>query len=428
MSTEIKDKPRNKGNKGKRTGSIFKRVERNERGKVSRTYYEVRRRYTDATGREREKKRRVETYADALDAERDIKDEIKREMAAPKEPEPERTFGDLAAYYKKEYLVAPHYVSGTKVAGLRSHEKLLTPFNVLVEHFGEKPLRSITYEHLRAFKKLRLATPTRPTKREPHGHQRSLAGVNRELELMRRMLRVGLHRRWLAEHPFTAGDPLINKDDEVKRMRILTHDEERRLLAACGARTVNYKWRGRDMTMEDDGEARRHLRPALILSLDTAARHGEEFELVWRDVDLDNRIITINSLISKTGRERIIPITDRLYNELTKLWESSEKDPDKRVMPHREVKRAFRKACEHAGIVGYRWHDNRHTGTVWMLEAGIPGEKVMKITGHDQLKTFLRYLNMNVETAQSAAALLNARREALDAEAAKEGERQEAVH
>lgn len=121
-------------------------------------------------------------------------------------------------------------------------------------------------------------------------------------------------------------------------------------------------------------------------------------------------------MISKTGQERIVPVTDRLYDELVKLWEASDKAPGARIIPYKDVKREFKNALKHAGIDGYRWHDNRHMGTVWMLEAGIPGEKVMKITGHTQLKTFLRYLNMNVETAQSAAVLLNARRAAPDSQ------------
>ncbi len=65
--------------------------------------------------------------------------------------------------------------------------------------------------------------------------------------------------------------------------------------------------------MRADGAQRTHLRPALILSIDTAARHGEEFELVWSDVDFEHKIITIRSMISKTGQERIVPVTDRLY-------------------------------------------------------------------------------------------------------------------
>jgi hypothetical protein len=57
--------------------------------------------------------------------------------------------------------------------------------------------------------------------------------VNRELALLRRMLNVAMREGWLMRNPFTAGDPLICLADERKRERILTREEEARLLGAC---------------------------------------------------------------------------------------------------------------------------------------------------------------------------------------------------
>jgi hypothetical protein len=42
-----------------------------------------------------------------------------------------------------------------------------------------------------------------------------------------------------------------------------------------------------------------------------------------------------------------------------------------------------------------------------MIASGSPHTEVMKITGHTQLKTFLRYLNITPETAPSVASRLN---------------------
>jgi hypothetical protein len=38
-----------------------------------------------------------------------------------------------------------------------------------------------------------------------------------------------------------------------------------------------------------------------------------------------------------------------------------------------------------------------------MIASGSPHTEVMKITGHTQLKTFLRYLNITTETASRVA-------------------------
>jgi len=42
-----------------------------------------------------------------------------------------------------------------------------------------------------------------------------------------------------------------------------------------------------------------------------------------------------------------------------------------------------------------------------MIASGSPHTEVMKITGHTQLKTFLRYLNITPETAKSVASRLD---------------------
>jgi integrase len=415
--------------KGSQDGSVYKRQEKRVtyKGK-KRTEVEIwqwysRVRYIGLDGLEHEKKRRANpnNYAQACELKRKITKEIEEELNKPTEETVEHTFSELSKHYKEEYLIPPLYVGGVKVAGLRSHKKQQTFFNPLVKHFSDTPLKEITYEVIRKYKNKRLATPVvikrkdRKTKREwADTRQRSLAAVHRELELLRRMLSIARHKRWINENPFEMGDPLINKDDEVQRMRILTHEEERKLLEACGARTLTVTWRGRKVTMHDTGKRRAYLRSVIILSIDTAARHGEEFQLRRCDVYLEDKIIIIQSWISKTGKERIVPMTDRLHAELVKLLEVAGSEPEALLIPRKGVKKAFRNACLAAGITDYRWHDNRHTGTMRMLDAIRDQTKVMKITGHTNLKTFLRYVNLNREIAQEAGRLMNERRAELE--------------
>jgi integrase len=71
------------------------------------------------------------------------------------------------------------------------------------------------------------------------------------------------------------------------------------------------------------------------------------------------------------------------------------------------IKTAFKSACEEAGIKDFRFHDCRHTATTRMIASGSPHTEVMKITGHTQLKTFLRYLNITPETARTVASRLS---------------------
>ncbi len=49
-----------------------------------------------------------------------------------------------------------------------------------------------------------------------------------------------------------------------------------------------------------------------------------------------------------------------------------------------------------------------------MLDASIPESKVMKIVGHSNYKTFLRYVRLSEELAQEAGAKMDARRAELE--------------
>jgi len=71
------------------------------------------------------------------------------------------------------------------------------------------------------------------------------------------------------------------------------------------------------------------------------------------------------------------------------------------------IKTAFKTACKKADIKEFRFHDCRHTATTRMIASGSPHTEVMKITGHTQLKTFLRYLNITSETASKVALRLD---------------------
>jgi integrase len=148
---------------------------------------------------------------------------------------------------------------------------------------------------------------------------RTIASVNRELELMRAMMRFAKRQGYVTRSPFEMGAPLISKADESRRERVLTHEEERRLLAACEARVVTYERQGKKIVAADDGARRRHLKPLIITALDTAMRRGELLKLRWRDVDFMDGVITITAMNSKTARARRVAMTLRLRAELEQL-------------------------------------------------------------------------------------------------------------
>lgn len=356
-----------------RQGSIVKRKDRP--GLWARVSYK------DETGRQRVIQRKVASRTEGKALLKQLLREVEEDGARVFDGA-RLTFGKLAEIYTEHKLQPPEYKGETRVSGIRSWKHQLVVLKPLVERFGKTRIRSITHADIEKYKTRRLQTKTR------RGNDRDIASVNRELSLLRAILNYAKRQGWLSRNPFGMGESIISSADETRRERILTREEEARLLSVCV-------------------ERRAHLRPLLVCALDTGMRRGELLKLRWSDVDLMGSIIRVRKTTTKTWEARSIGMTTRLQEELRRLWEVAPPDPDGLVFGVGDVKRSFSTACRLAGIEDFRFHDCRHTATTRMIQAGMAPMEVMKITGHKQIATFLRYMNTNEQTARRAAAALD---------------------
>lgn len=315
-------------------------------------------------------------------------------------------FRDLAdVYAKKKLFDAEYHGAGKaqrKVAGVRSLAPSQHYLNVLREQFGSNLLKSITHSEIEDFKARRLKEPSLRG-------ERSIADVNRALELLRTIMRFAVRNGWLSKSPFETGDPLISKADEVKRERVLTFDEESRMLDVCtGERPVSYMRNGKEVHTTRKG-GREHLKALVIVALDTAMRKGELLKLRWHDVNFPMRLITITAMNSKTSKERKIGMTQRVFEELETLWNKSPQDPDILVFGIKDnFQNGFTNILKEARIEEFRFHDIRHTAITRMVNAGLPPIEIMKVSGHTQWTTFARYVNPNEDTVKKIADVLSA--------------------
>lgn len=334
-------------------------------------------------GKYRKKRKKVSTKTDArLWALEQL------ELARHGSPEEKEfvTFLDLAAWYSKYFLTEPVFENGMKVQGVKDWKRQKAKLDCIAAYFGPKRLAHFGETNLRAY------AHERRTKDKV-----TTATLNRDFALMRAMFRKG-H----AENPSVKIPHFpINTKAEVERDRVLTRDEETRLLAACEAvESLDYEKKGKQVHTDKHRTNRGHLKAIIIVAVDTAMRAGEIFSLTWDNVDLKTGIITIRAQHSKTGQGRKVGMTPRVKAELDKLKGKGT------IFNYRSVRQAFSTACDRAKIKDLHFHDLRHTATTRMIRAGIPHTEVMKITGHTQLKTFLRYLNLVDESVQNTASML----------------------
>jgi hypothetical protein len=135
-------------------------------------------------------------------------------------------FLQLGEKYQKARLYKAVIINGKKVGGVKSLQPMLCSLKALTNYFGKTRIQRIRLSHLEEYKQYRLSTPTK------YGTQRNIASVNRELELCRAMFRFAIQERWVVISPFNGGG-LISKESETKRNRILSDEEEYRLIEAC---------------------------------------------------------------------------------------------------------------------------------------------------------------------------------------------------
>ncbi|MEJ7575881.1 MAG: site-specific integrase [Pyrinomonadaceae bacterium] len=296
------------------------------------------------------------------------------------------TFNELADYYERIYLHEARYINERKISGLRALERAQIAVRLFRQHFGTRKLRGITYGDIYAYKQMRLAQPTQ------YKRPRTIAAMNRELVVLRRILNIGMREGYLIKSPFNSGDSLISAADENKRERILTREEESRLFAAI-----------------DSEPKREHLKGILLIALDCALRRGEIFTLKWSDVDLERRTITVRAFNAKTAKARTVGMTIRVYEDLVRRWLSSSLNKDALVFGVKvTVRTAFAKACKAADVRDFHLHDCRHTAITRLILAGLPPVEVMRLSGHSTLSCLYRYSNLDSDTVFRAAAALDA--------------------
>jgi integrase len=316
--------------------------------------------FTDETGKRRDLWRRATDKAHARQLIRQLLKEIENSTPATLDAT-NMTFSDLAIYFEKNHLKPAEYINGRKVSGVRSLTPAIAAVNALRAFFGTKKLRHITYGDLVAYRVLRLKTPTRD------GRQRAIATVNRELGKMRRVMNLAIQQGWLLESPFQRGGNLVSHADEVHRERVLSRDEEARLLDAIEAEPL-----------------RQHLKGIVLIALDCALRRGEILTLTWSDIDFERRTITVRAFNAKTARSRNVAMTRRVYDDLLSRYLAAAHDPCERVFSIKDVKRSFGSACRLAGISDFRLHDCRHTAITRLIRAGLPPVEVMRFQATQQ--------------------------------------------
>jgi integrase len=246
-------------------------------------------------------------------------------------------------------------------ANKKGYQNELYRIQQLVNTFGKRRLSDLT-----AWDAEKLKTDMSKSRRP--------ATVNRILGNVKHMMAMATKWGILAKNPF-AGVGLLRVPTMPER--ILQPDEETRLLKACE-------------------EVRApHLRPIVVLALNTGMRKGEILSLQWSQLDLISRSIHVENG-KTTLSDRRIPMNDLVFENIVALRKSRQGNlvfPSPRKTGQRfvDLKTAFRSAVARSGIAPLRFHDLRHSFASRLVRTGADLITVQHLLGHAKITMTARY-------------------------------------
>ena len=317
-------------------------------------------RYADHQGRERREK--VGRRGDAITLYNKRKTEVLQRKKLPENLRAKGvTFDDLCKD-ALEHCKAVNSEDSTYELGLK--------MEVLKPAFGHLRADAITKQDILRW----LVTESDKRKWRPGTRNRWQAALSL-------IFRVGVDNEKIDSNPAAR---IRRKTENNGRVRFLSADEERRLREAIT--------NPRQLA-------------ALEISIHTGMRMSEQFGLLWRQVDLDKRLVTLPK--TKNGRTRHIPLNAVAVAafEALKVEGQGKASP---VFPNAAGEAIssprgwFEDAVTRAGLADFTWHCNRHTFASRLVMHGVDLRTVGELMGHTTIQMTMRYAHLAPSHTASA--------------------------
>jgi integrase len=264
--------------------------------------------------------------------------------------------------------------------GERSTAELSLKFDRMLPVFGARAASSMTVQDLSNW-----------LLEQSEEHEWSGATRNRYASAFSLVFRIGIENEKIEVNP---ASKLKRRKESSGRTRFLTIAEERKVRDVITRRCP------------------RNL-PAFVISLHTGLRAGEQWRLLWRDIDFDRRILTARA--TKNGDpERHVPLNDVA---LAALKEIAAALPNRRAGGHhvflnsdgnpmRTHRDWFDPIIEESGLDSYSWHIHRHSFASRLVMAGVNLKAVQTLMGHKTVAMTMRYAHLAPDHLTTAVASL----------------------
>jgi integrase len=149
------------------------------------------------------------------------------------------------------------------------------------------------------------------------------------------------------------------------------------------------------------------LPPFCLPTCPTGFRAGELKSLRWRNVDLANGSMTVESAYSKNGETRTVPLTDDLAKTLQADKDDRKPESDDPVFTNNGKvwtcwKEAFTGAVERAGLKDFRFTIFAIASVRGWAMNNVPDKGRMELMGHKDPKMTMRYTHLSMAHKRAA--------------------------
>ncbi len=316
----------------------------------------------------------------------------------PRNKSNKKTDLTLSEFMEKHYN--PWFIEHRK-----SSKKTIDHINrCFTKPFGDKPLIEFTPAMIDQWRTQRLKDDC------------STETVNRDIATFKAALSKAVLWGFIEKHPLEKLKLL--KRDRGSKVRFLSEDEEKRLRETMITREIKIKtdrnsanqWRkerGYEEYLDlNQFEFADHMRPMVLLSINTGLRRGEIFSLKWENVNFERALLTIEGSYAKSGKTRHIPLNSEALNVL-KAWRK-QTTKNELVFANKNddrfdtIKKGWKTILDAAKINNFRWHDLRHHFASRLVMSDVDLNTVRELLGHGDMSMTLRYAHLAPEHKANA--------------------------
>ena len=247
------------------------------------------------------------------------------------------------------------------------YRRTLKQFQALI---GDITLNSITPKHVDLYKIERMK-------------KISPVSVNIELRMLRAALYTALRWKLVEHNPFSK--PQFARIPE-QQPTFFTKEDFYKLVSL-----IKENW----------------LRELVVFAVLTGMRRGEIVNLRWQDVDLQRKVIHIQSNLNfrtKQGKRRTIPLSDVAFHLLQMKHGKSVSEyvftlKDKKIsegwVSHKFKYYVYESRLRNDKL---HFHSLRHTFASWLVQDGVSLYEVQKLLGHSNIAVTQVYSHLQPET------------------------------